>query len=204
MIKLKGRQSLPYAIIFVLLCVMGLTLWEFYAGAIAPDAANVYLRALEIIATLSLLYFAYANLVSARSESITNAELAVRPVFVWELEGKGKRALFTYHTLKHPIYDLTIDLMAHGKHHRIEERHLDVSEDNVPNARFADITAFLRQADSQGGRMKVKIMFNSELGGKYEFEFTKEAECKNGAYSFHHRKIIWAKYPWRENQTYFE
>jgi hypothetical protein len=202
--KLARRPSLPYVIIFALLLVMGLTLWEFYSGAIVADSARVYLQALEIIATLSLLYFAYANLASARSETITNAELAVRPILVWELEGKGKRAQFTYHTLKHPIYDLTVDFLLHGKRHQVEERHLDVSEANGQTARTADITDFLRSTGKEGGKVRIRMAYQSELGGKYEFEFTKEVDIKNGAYSFHHRKIIWAKYPWRDTATYFE
>ncbi len=202
--KRIGGAYLYFALLLLLLALASV-LYYFGMGEIGPEAARVYVDALGMVATLALLYFAYVNIVSARYENVASAELAVRPILAWELSGEGGRAALTYHAVKHPIYDLRAEITV-GKGRRVvEERHIDVLEAN-PQAKYShDMTQFVRDNLKNGeGKLCILISYHSELGGKYDFEFSKEVSAKGRALQFHHRKILWGKYPWKEERTYFE
>ena len=199
------RNLYPFVAIFVLLALLVGVLYSFQAGTIGAEAARVYVDALGMVATLALLYFAYVNIMSARYENLASAELAVRPIFAWELSEQGQKAILDYYTVKHPIYDLKIDISMGGGSKTVDEHHLEVREVNPLAQRKEDLTVFVRDNMKDGaGTLAIRISYHSELGGKYEFEFSKEVSAKGRALSFHHRKLLWAKYPWKDEITYFK
>jgi hypothetical protein len=178
----------------------------FSSGKISSDTARVYVEALSALATLTLLYFAYFNVVSKKEEEIARLELAVRPIFIWEVESADGHAFLSYKAQKHPIYDLRMLMKLDGQLLKIEERHLDVEESNPAAARKADITSFAAKALASGksSLLEIEFAYHSEVGGRYEFRFTKEATKKPKGFLFQHRKIIFAKYPWRAEAVRFE
>jgi hypothetical protein len=207
---MRGRKGsilsrYPYVAIAVLLLALLIVIYQFQSGAIGFEAARVYVDALGMVATLALLYFAYINIISVRYENVASAELAVRPIFGWELAGDGQKAFMTYYTARHPVYDLKIEILMGNGRMGVEERHLEVREVNPLASRKQNVTKFvLENMKEGGGKLTIRISYHSELGGKYEFEFTKEVTKKGSALLFHHRKFHWAKYPWKEDITYFE
>jgi hypothetical protein len=200
------RQKYIYLVVLALLALMGAVICLYQSQAFTYNDARVYLEALTGIATLALLYFAYFNVISKKNDDAARLELAVRPILIWELEGVKGKALLSYKTIKHPIYDFCAKLSAGGKELTLDERHLDVFEANPSAARQHDITGFVRGAMGGKGARTLSILFtyHSEAGGKYELAFTKEIALKGGALSFAHRKIISAKYPWREQAVRFD
>jgi hypothetical protein len=200
------REKYIYLVVLALLILLGYILVVFQEGLIPPEAARVYVESLVAIATLALLYFAYFNVASKKEEDIARLELAVRPIFIWELAAEGSRAMLSYKTLKHPIYDLKATLRSGMKAFALEERHLDVSEANPNSERKRDITEFVDGCLGKGGSRTLEITFayHSEAGGRYELLFTKEMLRKGKGYAFEHRKFVSAKYPWRASPVVFE
>lgn len=200
------REKYIYIVVTVLLLLLLAVIYVFQSGGIDVESAKVYLQALTAVATLALLYYAYYNVASKKEEDIARLELAVRPILIWEIENRNGGALFTYKTIKHPIYDMRIRLSLGTKEHEIEERHLDVAEASPLHERKVDLTKFI----SQGlGKEKMRLLsidftYHSEVGGRYGFSFTKEVLGKGRGFFFQHRKIISAKYPWRKEAVVFE
>ena len=201
-----ARENYIYLAVLSLLLLLAWVIFLFQSGAIDVEAAKVYLQALTAIATLALLYYAYYNVASKREEDIARLELAVRPILVWELESTDGGAQLFYKTIKHPIYDFCAVLSLGGKQMRVEERHLESPEAQPGAERKLDVAKFI----SRGlGREKMRVLsldihYHSEVGGKYEFSFSKEVVRKPHGFLFQHRKIISAKYPWRKEPVRFE
>lgn len=200
------RENYIYLVVLALLLLLAWVIYIFQSGVVDVEAAKVYLQALTAIATLALLYYTYYNVASKREEDIARLELAVRPVLVWELGSTDGGAQLFYKTMHHPIYDFCAVLSLGGKQMRIDERHLDVSEVHPGAERKLDVSKFI----SPGlGREKMRLLsldirYHSEVGGKYEFSFSKEVVKKPHGFLFQHRKIISAKYPWRKEPVRFE
>ena len=200
------REKYIYLVVLALLLLFGYVILLYHTCGMGYEAARVYLEVLTGIATLALLYFAYFNVASKKAEDIARLELAVRSIFVWELEAKGSGAKLSYKSLKHPIYDFKATLRAGGKPLVLEERHLDVSDANSEAEKKRDVSAFVRSAlggrDSR--RIELEFAYHSEAGGHYLLKFTKEAARKGNGFSFGHRKFVSAKYPWRAEAVQFE
>lgn len=199
------REHHIYLVMLALLAAFGYVLFNFNSGQMGYESARVYVQALTGIATLALLYYAYFNVVSKKEEDIARLELAVRPILVWELESKGGGAELEYKTLKHPIYDLRVTLRLGNAEHSLEERHLDVHEANPGAKRRCDVTKFIN-AGLGGERMKllsISFAYHSEVGGRYVFSFTKEVLRSRKGFTFQHRKIVSAKYPWKKETVSF-
>jgi len=200
------RERHIYLIVVILLLAIVYVMWLFYIGQMNVEAGKLYTQALTGIATLALLYYAYFNVASKKEEDIARLELAVRPILIWELESEKGGALFTYKTLKHPIYDFSATLSLGSNRLKIEERHLDVSEGSESNKYKRNVSAFIsgNMGRDRSRLLSVAISYHSEVGGKYDFLFTKEVVHKRGdGFSFQHRKIISAKYPWQGEKTVF-
>jgi hypothetical protein len=195
-----------YAVVVVLLLLMVWTIHLFQAGNMDAEAAKVYLQALTGIATLALLYYAYFNVASKREEDIAHLELAVRPIFIWELESSDGGAFLTYKTIKHPIYDFRAILKLNDQWLKAEERHLDVAEAHPGAEHKLDLKKLISKGLRQNGEgiIELNFTYHSEVGGKYEFSFTKEVVKKKHGFLFQHRKIVSAKYPWRKEAVTFE
>ena len=200
------KEKYIYLVVLALLFLLGYILMIFQSGAIAPEAARVYVESLVAIATLALLYFAYFNVASKKEEDIARLELAVRPILVWELVGKGSRAFLKYKSIKHPIYDFKATLHSGGKRLALNERHLDVSEASPNSERKRDITSFVEDCIGKGSARTLEISFayHSEAGGDYTLVFTKQMLRKATGFSFEHRKFVSAKYPWRGKPVIFD
>ncbi|MEM2138083.1 MAG: hypothetical protein QW568_03265 [Candidatus Anstonellaceae archaeon] len=200
------REKYVYLLVFALFALVAIVLFLFQAGRMDVESAKVYVQALTSLATLALLYFAYFNVASKREEEIARLELAVRPIFIWEVESKDGHAFLSYKVQKHPIYDLRMLMKLDGELLKIEERHLDVEDANPAAARKTDITSFAAKALASGkpSLLEIEFAYHSEVGGRYEFRFTKEAAKKPKGFSFQHRKIVFAKYPWRKEAVRFE
>ncbi len=198
------KEKYIYLIVLLLILVLGYIIYLVqYQGMGVPEA-RMYLQALTAIATLTLLYYAYFNVVARKTEEIARLELAVRPVLVWELESKGSRAFLTYKAIKHPLYDLHTVLRIEGKTLEIDEKHLDI-DGGAGMERKRDITEFMSGTLSGNEKQKLQITFSfhSEIGGKYVFEFTKKVAKRKKGFDFRHRKIVSAKYPWRKEKVDF-
>ncbi|MCX6770944.1 MAG: hypothetical protein NTX79_02715 [Candidatus Micrarchaeota archaeon] len=200
------REKYIYLVVLALLLLLAYILLMLQAGAIAPEYARVYVESLVAIATLALLYFAYFNATSKRLGDIAQLELAVRPILVWELASDGSRAVLSYKTIKHPIYDFKATLRSGGKRLAIEERHLDVSESNPGAERKRDVTAFVGECLGKDGARTLEVTFayHSEASGRYELLFTKEMRRSGKGFAFDHRNFVSAKYPWREGTVVFD
>lgn len=200
------RDKVIYLTVLVLLLLLILVMYVFAIGIMDVESAKVYLQALTAIATLALLYYAYFNVASKQEEDVAHLELAVRPIFVWELEAVNSGAKLVYKTIKHPIYDFKAVLSLGGKEMVIEERHLDVSEANPGAVRVVDMAQFISNGLGAGksSLLDVKFSYHSEVGGRYQFDFTKEVVRKGKGLLFQHRKIVSAKYPWRKDVVKFE
>ncbi|MEM4633891.1 MAG: hypothetical protein QW275_01930 [Candidatus Anstonellaceae archaeon] len=195
-----------YLFVIVLLFLIVFVILLFQQGLIDADSARVYLQAWTGIATLALLYFAYFNIISKREEDTARLELAVRPILVWELQSPNKSsAIISYRAIKHPIYDFQATIRLNDEQIRIDERHLDVSEVHPEAERRVDLTDFIFKGlqNKEMGLMKIDFAYYSEVGGKYEFSFTKEVIKRKGKLFFKHRKIISAKYPWKKEAVVF-
>ena len=133
-------------------------------------------------------------------------ELAVRPIFIWELESENGGAQMVYKSVKHPIYDFKATLRAGGKQLVLDERHIDVFEANPGAEKKKDVTEFDSEAMGNEKARKLDIIFtyHSEAGGQYELAFTKEISRKGKGYLFEHRKFVSAKYPWRAETVRFD
>ncbi|MCX8197217.1 MAG: hypothetical protein N3G80_02795 [Candidatus Micrarchaeota archaeon] len=199
------KEKYIYLVVLVLLFLLLLVIYSFQQGQIEPEAARVYVQALTTVATLALLYYAYFSAVSKKEGEIASLELAVRPVFLWKVEVIGKEAIFEYKVIKHPVYDLKINLAIGAEKMTIEERHLDVAE-GANQEKKVDITKLVTQSmkKEETRLLYVEITYHSEIGGKYEFLFTKEVVQKGGKIYFQHRKIVSAKYPWRTEEVRFD
>lgn len=200
------RENYIYLFVLVLFILVGIVTYVFQSGRMDVESAKVYLQALTAFATLALLYYAYFNVSSKREQEIATLELAVRPVFLWEIESSDSGAQLTYKTIKHPIYDLHLLMKLDGELLKIEERHLDIAESNPSSERKVDVTRFIAKG-LDGGKsslLEIEFAYYSEVGGRYEFRFTKEAVKKQKGFLFQHRKIISAKYPWRKEAVRFE
>ena len=199
------RERYIYVVVLVLIVLVAATILAFNAKMIDNEAAKVYLQALTAIATLALLFYAYFNVASQRMGEVAHLELAVRPIFIWELESKNGGAELEYKTQKHPIYDLHAVLKMGDKRLIMEERHLDVSEVNPQALRQKDITHFISSALGKHKKSLLEIIFiyHSEAGGRYELFFTKEVVKKPHGFLFQHRKFISAKYPWNDERIIF-
>ncbi|VVC02203.1 Uncharacterised protein [uncultured archaeon] len=200
------RDKVIYFTVLVLLILLIGVMYVFQAGQMDVESAKVYLQALTAIATLALLYYAYFNVASKEEEDVAQLELALRPIFIWELETQNSSAKLVYKTIKHPLYDFKAVLELGGKEMILEERHLDVSDSNPNAARSADISQFVSNGISSGKSaiLDLKFSYHSEVGGRYEFDFTKEVVKKPRGFLFEHRKIVSAKYPWRKAVVKFE
>ncbi len=200
------REKYIYLLVIALFTLMGFVLYVFQAGRISTDAARVYVETLSAVATLTLLYFAYFNVASRRQEEIAHLELAVRPIFIWEVESSDSRAYLAYKAQKHPIYDLRILLSLRGELLKIDEGHLDVSDANPSAERKVDITKFVSKGldGKEDSVLELEFSYHSEVGGRYEFRFTKEVLQKPKGFAIEHRKIASAKYPWRKEAVRFE
>ncbi len=200
------RDKVIYLTVLVLLILLILVMYVFAAGRMDVESAKVYLQALTAIATLALLYYAYFNVASKQEEDVAHLELAVRPIFVWEIEAVNSGARLVYKTIKHPLYDFKAVLALGGKEMAIEERHLDVSENNPNTVRSVDVAKFISGGLRSGksSLLDVKFSYHSEVGGRYQFDFTKEVVLKGNGFLFQHRKIVSAKYPWRKDVVKFE
>lgn len=200
------KEKYIYLVVLALLVLFGYVIMLYQAGGMDYEAARVYLEVLTGIATLALLYFAYFNVASKKADDVARLELAVRPIFVWELEGNGSSAVLRYKAVKHPIYDFCATLRTAGRELALDERHLDVFEAN-PNAdRKQDVTAFIRDAlgSRDARRLDIIFAYHSEAGGRYELAFTKEVSRRGKGYLFEHRKFVSAKYPWRAEAVQFD
>ncbi|MFA4982887.1 MAG: hypothetical protein WC588_01595 [Candidatus Micrarchaeia archaeon] len=194
-----------YILVLVLLSLLLLVIFIFNTGGMDAESARVYVQTLTTVATLALLYYAYFNATSKKEEDIARLELAVRPILDWEIENRGETVYLVLSAIKHPIYDLHVVLRMAGQAYAIDEKHIDVSGSHPNTSRKADISKFLE--DSFGGQKNVLSLHftcHSEVGGKYEFLFTKETSMKGGDFVFQHRKIIYAKYPWRAEPVRFD
>lgn len=200
------REKYVYLLVLALFALVALVLFLFQSGSMDVEAAKVYMQALTSLATLALLYFAYFNVASKREEDIARLELAVRPIFIWEVESSDGGASLSYKTQKHPIYDLRVLLKLEGQMLRADERHLDVFESNPAAERKLDITKFIAKGldGKSGSLLEIEFAYHSEVGGRYVFHFTKEVVKKPRGFSIQHRKIISAKYPWRREEVTFE
>ena len=200
------REKYIYLVVLALLLLLGYVLIIFQEGTIPPESARVYVESLVAIATLALLYFAYFNVASKKEEDIARLELAVRPILIWELAAEGSRAVLSYKTIKHPIYDFKALLRCRGKEFALEERHLDVFEANPNSERKRDITPFVNDCLEKDGTRTLDIVFtyHSEAGGRYVLDFTKEMLRKGKSTAFEHRKFVSAKYPWRAAPVVFD
>lgn len=194
-----------YLFVLVLLLLLSAVIYVFYTGNMDVESAKVYLQALTAVATLALLYYAYYNVASKREEDVARLELAVRPIFLWELESSDGGASLVYKSVKHPIYDLRMRLELCGREFSAQERHLDVSDEHAAVERRLDVTAFVSDAlgKEKEGTLCIHFSYHSEVGGKYEFSFTKEVVRKKNGFLFQHRKIVSAKYPWRGEMVLF-
>ncbi len=199
-------EKYVYLFVLLLFILVGLVIVLLEAGSMDIETAKVYLQALTAMATLALLYFAYFNVSAKREQEIANLELAVRPVFIWEVESSDGGARLSYKTLKHPIYDLRVTLQLDGEVRKIEERHLDVSDSNPNAERKVEVSPFILTGlhGGKSGLLRIGFAYHSEVGGRYEFSFTKEVLKKPHGFVFQHRKIISAKYPWRSDVVKFE
>lgn len=200
------RDRVIYLTVLMLLILLIIVVYVFHAGMMDVESAKVYLQALTAIATLALLYYAYFNVASRREEDVTHLELAMRPIFIWEVEAKNSGAKLAYKTIKHPLYDFRAVLELGGKEMAIEERHLDVSDSNPSAARSADVSQFISRglASSKSALLNLHFAYHSEVGGRYEFSFTKEVVKREKGFLFQHRRIVSAKYPWRKEAVKFE
>jgi hypothetical protein len=188
--------------LFVLMCI---TIFWYNSGFIDYYTARVYLEVFTGIATLALLFYAYSNATSKREEDTARLELAVRPILAWEIMGKGKGAALTYRSIKHPIYDLHCSMKLGAEALNITDRHVDVYDEQLHNHHDRDITEFVRRGLGKGanGEISVRFFCHSEVGGRYEFEFSKEVTKQKNGFAFHHRKLVSAKYPWKEQKILF-
>jgi len=207
---MRAKPHLIFIALAVLIALLLLVLFHYFTRVLSFEQAYVFLQAIGIVATISLLYFAYVNVLSSRTKDIAAAELAVRPILVWKIE-EGKRTLLTYRAIKHPIYDLEFSIELCAKKRGIFERHLDVSEQNAKNERAKgekseDISSFLKSAlgNRSSGKLFILITYHSEVGGRYEALFSKEIKAGTNGVQLLDRKIIWAKYPWHEEKVYFD
>jgi hypothetical protein len=200
------REKYVYVVVLVLLLLLLWTMWVFQQGNMDVEAAKVYLQALTAAATLALLYYAYFNVASKKEEDTARLELAVRPILIWELESEGKGALFTYKTIKHPLYDFHAALLLDGKKLEMEDHHLDVAEVHAGQSRVRNVTKFISEGLGKEDMrvLQLEISYHSEVGGKYVFLFTKEVLRKKSSFLFQHRKFVSAKYPWRSAPVTFE
>lgn len=200
------RDKVIYLTVLVLLILLILVMYVFQAGLMDVESAKVYLQALTAIATLALLYYAYFNVASKQEEDVAHLELAVRPIFIWEIEAAGSGAQLVYKTIKHPLYDFKAVLGLGGREMVLEERHLDVSDSNPNAVRSVDVAKFisLGLGGGKSSLLDVKFSYHSEVGGRYQFDFTKEVVAKQKGFLFQHRKIVSAKYPWRKEIVKFE
>lgn len=199
------KEKFIYIAVLVLLLALAYVITIFQAGKIDVEAAKVYVQALTAVATLALLYYAYYNVASKKEEDIARLELAVRPIFVWELEAKNGGAELEYKTLKHPIYDLHVAMNLGGKEHSFEERHLDVFEAHPGTERKYKVTKFISEglAGEKMRILSISFTYHSEVGGRYIFTFTKEVVQQKKGFLFQHRKIVSAKYPWKNETVRF-
>ena len=200
------RENYIYVVVLVLLVALLAVMYIFQQGRIDPDSARVYVEALTAVATLALLYYAYFNVASRKEEDIAQLELAVRPIFIWELESTDGKAFLTYSTIKHPIYDMKAIMKMGGEWMRLEERHLDVVEAHPEAERRVDVSRFISKGlgKEKSSLLELDFSYHSEVGGRYEFAFTKEVVKKRHGFSAQHRKIVSAKYPWRSKAVTFE
>ncbi|VVC01712.1 Uncharacterised protein [uncultured archaeon] len=199
------RERFIYAVVLVCVMLVAGTIAAYNSGKIDNETAKIYLQALTAIATLALLFYAYFNMASQRKGEIAHLELAVRPIFIWELESKNSGAELMYKSQKHPIYDLHAVLKMGDKKLVIDERHIDVVEANPMAERRKNVTHFISGALGKEKKSLLEIFFiyHSEAGGRYEFFFTKEVVKKPHGLLFQHRKFISAKYPWNEERVVF-
>ncbi len=200
------REKYIYMVVLVLLLLLFWVTYVFQAGGMDVEAAKVYLQALTAVATLALLYYAYFNVASKKEEDIARLELAVRPIFVWELESSDGKAYLSYKAMKHPIYDLKAILKLGGEWMRLDERHLDVAEAHPGSGRKVDVSRFISKGlgKEKSSLLELTFSYHSEVGGRYEFSFTKEVVKRPRGFLVHHRKIVSAKYPWRAAPVMFE
>ena len=200
------REKYIYIVVLILLLALLAVMYVFQQGGIDSDSTRVYLEALTGVATLALLYYAYFNVASRKEEDIAHLELAVRPIFIWELESRNGGARLDYKTIKHPIYDMHAVLSMGGQEMQLEERHLDVAEAGPGAERRVNVSSFISGAmGKEGSRiLRLDFVYHSEVGGKYEIVFTKEVVKKPHGFLFQHRNIISAKYPWRREPVTFE
>ncbi|MCX6770013.1 MAG: hypothetical protein NT051_05035 [Candidatus Micrarchaeota archaeon] len=195
-----------YIVVISLLLMAGYTMYVFNEGKIDTETAKVYFQALTALATLALLFYAYSNVASKREEDAARLELAVRPILVWELESEKGRTRLVYHSLKHPIYDFRVNVRLGNKAFAVSERHIDVSDDKNMDEHFRDLTDFMKGALGSAKQGKVELFFtyHSEVGGKYEADFSKEVVAGKSGMQFQHRKFVSAKYPWKEQKIIFD
>ena len=199
------RERYIYIVILVLIVLIAATLVAFNGKIIDNEAAKVYLQALTAIATLALLFYAYFNVASQRKGEIAHLELAVRPIFIWELQSKNGGAELTYKTQKHPIYDLHAVFKIGDKKLMMDDRHLDVFEVNPMAERQKNVSNFISTSIGRQKKSLLEIIFiyHSEAGGRYELFFTKEVVKKPHGFLFQHRRFISAKYPWNDERIIF-
>jgi hypothetical protein len=199
-------QKFIYFVVFTLLLMISYTILTYNYGVIEEERAKVYLQALASLATLALLFYAYSNVASKRDEDSARLELAVRPILVWEISGSKDGALLTYRTIKHQIYDFHAKFRLNSSELKISERHIDVSDDKLTNQRKRDITDFIAKGlgSAKTGTIDIYFAYHSEVGGRYEFSFSKEVVKGDRSCTFQHRKFVAAKYPWKAQKILFD
>ena len=92
-----------------------------------------------------------------------------------------------------------------GEEMVITDRHIDVYDERSQNRQQHTITKFVDAGLGKrpGGEISIKFSCHSEVGGRYEFEFSKGVIREKSGFKFHHRKLVSAKYPWKEKPILF-
>ncbi len=170
----------------------------YWKGEISYDQAAVSLQTLYIVVTLSVLFSAYLALEASRQKALSTSELTSRPALHWNVVSKGRKPVLEVESRNNQAFDFEAKLECNGMEKTVVERHLEESNDANPRVYAIPLGGFLPKALGQksSATLHVDVTYYSELGGRYNYAYSKVFSRDKSGFRFQQRKLARVMLPW--------
>lgn len=202
---MKNEYKPVIVMAFVFLLMAALVCAAFWRGAVSYEQARVLLEALSIIVTVSVLFSAFLSLEASRQKAVSTSELASRPDLHWNVVPGGKQPHLEIESRRNQAFDFVARLECNGVSKTVSERHLEESQEGNPRKYTVPLGNFFSKAVAPGASESVivDVTFYSELGGRYNYAYSKTVFREKGGFRFSQRKLAKVMLPWFDKPKIF-
>ncbi|MFA5105620.1 MAG: hypothetical protein WC506_01545 [Candidatus Micrarchaeia archaeon] len=201
--RIEYRPVVVLALVFLLMAA--LVCAAYWKGALTYEQARIIEEALSIIVTVSVLFSAFLSLEASRQKAVSASELASRPDLHWNVVPAGNQPKLEIESRKNQAFDFVARLECNGVSKTISERHLEESQDGSPRKYTIPLGDFFSKAIAQGdsSTVLVDVTFYSELGGRYNYAYSKKVSREKSGFKFSQRNLVMVTLPWFDKPRTF-